>query len=81
MTHATQHLLDIVIYCCGAAFTYSWMSSNLQDNLGEQELLRGHFTDPTKLAHYEFLVLVFALVWFVTLPLMVYGRIKRWLKS
>ena len=62
-------------YLAIAVFFYTKTSMNMNEELDKREFLTGTFFTPERRALWEFLALVLALCWFVTVPFVAASRL------
>ncbi len=70
-----KHWLMINLYLAVAVFFYMRTSVRMTEAFDKKEFLSGSFIGPHVRALYEFLALVLALGWFITIPVLVAYRL------
>lgn len=66
-----KHLALAMAYLAVALFFYTKTSLSMNEELDKKEFLNGTFYSPNRRAAFEVIALLFAVSWFVSIPLIV----------
>lgn len=71
------HLLMAALYAAGAALWYAHIGERMREALDEEEMTRGTLRPYELRAFVEFWVLIAAITWFVSIPLILIAKLAK----